>query len=135
MGLNRKEMKNQAKNGQKGFTLIEVMVALGILAFGILAVASMQTASLSGTGRAQSVTEGSTFAMDRVEQLMALSYSDPALVSGSATDASGRYTINWNGTTNSPVPNTMTINVTVSWTEPGGATKSSTLTYIKMNVI
>ena len=60
---------------ERGFTLVEVMVALGILAFGILAVASMQSAALLGTSRSNAVTQATTVAMDRMERLLALPFT------------------------------------------------------------
>ena len=132
--------KRLHRKSQNGFTIVEIMVALGILAFGILAVASMQTASLSGTSKAHSVTDGTAVAMAQVEQLMALTYSHSDLTDGShpstpVTDASGRYRIEWFCDNDDPVPNTKTIQVVISWDEPGGVTKSTDLTYIKMDVI
>ena len=38
-----------SRKNEKGFTLVEVMVAVAILSFGILAVAAMQNAALLGT--------------------------------------------------------------------------------------
>lgn len=69
-GGNRKMGKKE-----RGFTLVEVMVALGILAFGILAVASMQSAALLGTSKSNAVTRATTVAMDRMERLLALPFS------------------------------------------------------------
>jgi prepilin-type N-terminal cleavage/methylation domain-containing protein len=37
---------NKTKNKENGFTLVEVLVAISILAFGLLAVASMQLVML-----------------------------------------------------------------------------------------
>ncbi len=119
-----------------GFTLIEIMLALGILAFGILAIASMEMSALNGTASAQRVTEAMTIAQDRVEKFVALSYTDSLLSPGTHNDTSppAGYTVSWTVINNSPVNNTKTINVTVSWTEKG-ANKSATISYIKMDVI
>ena len=74
---------------ERGFTLVEVMVALGILAFGILAVASMQSAALLGTSKSNAVTQSTTVAMDRMERLLALPFTtwDPATQNGDDTSA------------------------------------------------
>lgn len=60
---------------EKGFTLIEVLIAIAILSFGILAVASMQSSALLGTGKSNSVTQANAVAMDRLERLMSLPLS------------------------------------------------------------
>jgi len=82
---NRKMVK-----GQRGFTLVEVMVSLGILAFGILAVASMQSAALLGTSKSNAVTQATTVGMDRMERLLSLPFTtwDPATQNGDDTFAS-----------------------------------------------
>jgi type IV pilus assembly protein PilV len=122
---------------QLGFTLVEVMVALGVLAFGILAIASMQTPSLGGTNTAREVTTATGIAMDRMETFASLSYGHSDLSDGShgpAYDSTGRYTINWTVDQDAPIENTKTINVTVQWSEKG-ATKTSSLVFIKMDII
>jgi len=79
----RKGLKNE-----RGFTLVEVMVALGILSFGVLAVASMQNTSLLGTARSNSVTTATNIAMDRMERLMALPFNTLTALSPSSGDNS-----------------------------------------------
>ena len=69
------QKKDHKKGREKGFTLIEVLVAIAILSFGILAIASMQSSALLGTGRSNSVTQANAIATDRLERLMAMPYS------------------------------------------------------------
>ncbi len=126
---------NGPRRIHSGFTILEVMVALSILAFGILAIASMQTASLSGTNLAGGITEATNAAMDRVEQLISRAYSHADLNSGNhGPVVQGRITLNWTVTLNQPLVNTKTIQVTAQWNEKG-VPKTSSLTYIKMDVI
>jgi len=61
----------EALRTEQGFNLIEMMVAIGILSFGVLAVASMQESSLLGSNRANSATQVTAVAIDRLERLMA----------------------------------------------------------------
>jgi len=72
-----KRVRNLRK--EKGFTLIEVLFAIVILAFGLLAVASMQSGAIQGNSVAYRVTEAATLAQDRMEGLLALQYTDPLL--------------------------------------------------------
>jgi type IV pilus assembly protein PilV len=119
-----------AKDGMRGFTLVEVMVAMGILAFGILAIASMQTASLGGTSKANFVTEATSVAMNNIEQLIPLSWNNALAASGVSNV--GIYTITTTVTPDTPIPNnTMTITVQVDWEEKGVAKVPVSLTYIK----
>jgi prepilin-type N-terminal cleavage/methylation domain-containing protein len=74
------------KNTQSGFTLIEVLLAIVIFSFGILALASMQMTSLQGDDRANIGSEATTIAGDKLEELMTMAYADPALLD---TDGDG----------------------------------------------
>ena len=66
--------KYTSRNNEKGFTLVEVLVAIAILSFGLLAVAAMQNTALLGTGRSKAVTEATTVAMDRMEKIFAMPF-------------------------------------------------------------
>ena len=68
--------KNSAQSQQGGFTLIETMIAMVIFTIGILGLFGMQTAAIQENLTANSITGGSTWAMNRVEQLLNLSYDD-----------------------------------------------------------
>ncbi|MCK5100316.1 MAG: prepilin-type N-terminal cleavage/methylation domain-containing protein, partial [Desulfobacteraceae bacterium] len=60
------------KPSQKGFTILEVMIAMAIFAIGILGVAKMQIKSTTGNTTARTITEATTVAVDRVERLISL---------------------------------------------------------------
>jgi type IV pilus assembly protein PilV len=80
-----------------GFTLLEVLVAMAVLAFGILAVGSMQVTSIRQNAHADQVTEASVLARDRLESLMALVYTDSDLTESTYDDDDPPtgYTISW----------------------------------------
>jgi type IV pilus assembly protein PilV len=64
--------------GNRGLTLLEVLAAIAILAFGLLAIATMQATSVKGNSQAIGITEAVSLAQDKVEELMRLPYDDPA---------------------------------------------------------
>ena len=70
---------DQKNNGSHGYTLIEVLMAVAIFSIGFLAVSSMQISSINANANARSQTTVLTYAKDKVEDIMALSYSDPDL--------------------------------------------------------
>jgi len=99
---------------EKGFTLLEVIISISILTIGILAVASMQATALRGDSFAQSRTEASTWAQDKMEEFMAIPFDSTKLNIGySETDTPGNYTVTVN-VANGPVNNTRSITVTVN---------------------
>ena len=105
----------------KGFTIVEVLIAISILTIGILAVSSMQVSAIWGNSFAGRQTEGSTIALDRLEKLMALSYDNTDLAAGSHTDPSppSGYSVVWEVEDDSPLDNVKRIIVTVTWTSHG----------------
>jgi len=120
----------------EGFTLLEILIAIFILSFGILAVASMQVSSIRGNGMAGRLTEGTQLACDRMEELMSRSYTHSDLTAGTHTDPSppSGYTVTWNVTDDSPITDTKTVTVTVTWTDHG-VQKTATLQQIIPRII
>lgn len=113
-----------------GYTLIEVLIALTIFAVGLLAVAGMQTSAIRMNSTAGILTNLSTWAMDKIEELAALPYSDPLLSSAGNPhqEQLGDYTISWTVIDNNPITNTKNITVTVT-----GQGKRANISIIKPN--
>jgi len=123
----------EKQSREAGFTLLEVIIAISILTVGLLAVAAMQTSAIRGNDSAYHVTEGATWAQDRLEFLMALPYEDSALSNGTGkTDpmtTPADYTITYD-VVNGPISNTKLITVIASRNDRG-ATKTRRLTSVK----
>jgi len=133
------------RNNEKGFTLVEVIVAIGILSVGILAAASMQISSLRGNSYAEEVTNGTVLAGEQLERLYALDY-DAADMADTDTDGNaglgdtgvnadhtvtqGIYTVCWNVAEGVTVGNTKTIRMIVTWTY-GNDERNVTVQFIK----
>jgi len=66
----------------RGFSLIEVLIAMAILSIGILGVAALQIHSIGSTTAAGNLTERLDLAVDRMEKLTSLSYNHPSLSPG-----------------------------------------------------
>jgi type IV pilus modification protein PilV len=96
---------------ETGFTLLEIIIAISILTIGMLAVASMQAAALRGDSFAYSRTEASTWAQDKMEELMA----DPYTTAGNGTEKQGNFDVIWNIAAHPTVANVSTITVTVEY--------------------
>ncbi len=138
------QTRQNGKDAEHGFTLIEVLMAMAIFSIGILGVAAMQIASVKGNASARGVTDIATWASDRVEDLTALPYDDNLLSPGvhsiaagnlsMATDGidnnfngvidvdaggeTGPVTIEWTVVPDSPVNNAKTVTITVRHNAP-----------------
>ena len=120
------------KKSQKdhGFTLIEVLIAITIFAVGLLAIAAMQTSAITVNSTAGQITTRMTWAQDKLEELMALPYTDSQLQEAGSpfqeTTSDGIYTISWTVTDDTLISGTKLITVTVT-----GRGKTTRVSYVK----
>lgn len=96
--LNRLHVRRH-KN-EKGFTLLEVMIALGILAVGILAIIKMHISATQGNAHAVLFTNSLLAAQSRIEYLLMEDFDD--ITSGTYTETHADmdvippgYTLEW----------------------------------------
>ena len=124
--------KTTIKTIQKdqGFTLIEVLIALTIFAVGLLAVAAMQTSAITVNSTADQMTTRMTWAQDKLEELMALPYTDSQLQEAGSPfqemTPDGIYTISWTVADDTLITGTKLITVTVT-----GRGKTTRVSYVK----
>ena len=72
-------MSVQHKENNKGFTVVELMVAVVIMVIAFAGLATMEVACINGNSIASNVTSGITLAQDKMEDLMSLDLNDPEL--------------------------------------------------------
>jgi type IV pilus assembly protein PilV len=104
-------------SGYKGFSLIEVLVALVILSVSLLALAGLMVTTTKNNSFGNHMTEAATFAQDKLEELRAIKWEN--LSDGNYTDQQDvltgiTYTRNWNVTTNGSLK---TITISVNWND------------------
>lgn len=123
------------KFNDKGFTLMEVLIAIAIFSIGILGVASLQISSVNYNSYARKVTEATTLGVETMENLMILPYDADELDPGANPQqiVNDPYTVSWNVTEDTGL-SLKTINMTVTWSERGN-TKRIFLNYMKSQVI
>lgn len=111
---------------EQGFTLIEIMVAMVVLSVALFELGRMQLTALRTTSNANRVSQASSIAQDRIEQLMALAYDhedlDDTTPVGQFTTyypdpgdpPPQGYTVRWEVDTDNPEPNVKLVNVKVT---------------------
>ena len=129
-----------------GFTLIEVMITIGILTFGLLALATVQIYAMRGGDRGRHATHAAAIAESRMEQLQQDAWASIGVTGGFVADPVEQSSVQLNGGSLSErdynvsyqiadlQPTfTRAIDVQVSWTEEGGEIRSVTLSSIRYN--
>ena len=71
--------KNRPGFAPRGFTLIEVMITLSVVSFGLLAMLSMQMNALRDGTRSRHRTGAAMIARDQIERIEYMAFSNPAL--------------------------------------------------------
>lgn len=109
-------MKHQDK--LKGFSLIEVLIALVILSVSLLALAGLMVQTTQNNSFGSHMTEASTVAQDAFERLRARSYNSMMGGVDSITGSTGQsYTRNWVIVNNADSTQKLTT-ITVNWSDP-----------------
>jgi type IV pilus assembly protein PilV len=154
----------KAINNSRGFTLMEVLIALAIFAIGILGVAKMQLSAISGNSSSRGWTEAATIGQQQMEILMSLPYDDPLLLdtqndgTNQDTNNDGEdndggnfgldetttpdhsatintvYNLFWNIAVDEPVTDAKKIRMIVQWKSSGFGTKEIVFDTVKVSM-
>jgi type IV pilus assembly protein PilV len=111
------------KEGDNGFTLIEVLIAIVILSVGLLGMASLTVGIIKGNSFSGDLTTATTLAQDKMEDLRRKASNDySSVVSETKADHpdDDKYKREVSVTDNSPATDMKTVSVKVYW---GGASK------------
>ncbi len=120
-------MKRIRRN-DKGFTLIEVMISMVILAIGILGLAPLMVLSIYSNTYSQDLTRATAVAQDRIEQLKNQGNFGVMPYTEATNDIDGTYDraiLVDDTSTDGTVPaGVYRIKVTISWTDDKGMARS-----------
>lgn len=125
---------------ERGFSMVEVLIALIIMAVGIFSVARMFPAGARGQVQDRLTIGANDYVQEKVEYLRGLTWSSPDLTegrhpAGTATESCGNgrwqrfYVVT---TMASPLDNLKKVDVTVTWSGAGVSDRSVTsTTYVR----
>lgn len=82
-------------NSEKGFSLIELMIAMAIFSIGILAVMTMQISTINSNSGARKISDALVMANDQLENFMAIPYTSAELDPGKKTQQIDGYSMEW----------------------------------------
>ena len=116
------------RKNDKGFTLIEVMISMVILAVGVLGLAPLMVLSIYSNTYSQDLTRATAVAQDRIEQMKnagnfaLMPYTEgPDVIDGTYNRA---VRVDDTSTDGSVPVGVYRIKVTISWTDKKGMTRS-----------
>jgi prepilin-type N-terminal cleavage/methylation domain-containing protein len=79
-------MPSKKENDNRGFTVVELLVAVVVMTIAFAGLATMEVACINGTSIANNVTTGITLAQDKLEELHTLALDDPELDDNNASN-------------------------------------------------
>ncbi|HNR51768.1 MAG: prepilin-type N-terminal cleavage/methylation domain-containing protein [Bacteriovoracaceae bacterium] len=111
--------------GGKGFTLIELVIAILVFAVGILGIVKMQSLSITGNSYGMHMSQAVNIAQDKLEELQNLSITSDTFNDGTPNALVPQYIKTINGTDYSIEYNVKTISglgtkeveIVVGWPE------------------
>jgi len=119
---------------QRGFSLVEVLVAITLLGIGLLALGAVQLQAMTGVSKGRHTSEAAIIAQSRIEDLHALSWdaadlqptdwTTPQVADGGVVESGGtlyreqQYMIS-RRVTDVVSGTSRSIDVKVTWTDPG----------------
>lgn len=134
----------RSTRSRDGFSLIEVMVAMLVLGFGLLTIASAQIYAVKGGQFARHRTQAVSIAQSQMEQLKSMRWTQIAptgwtagvniatAVEAPTNQIEQNYTVQWR-IADVLANQTRNLDVRVAWTESNGNTKNYTVSSTRFN--
>jgi len=116
-------MKNSERRwrGQRGMTLLETMIALSLFALTAATMSQFLVAQIRHASNNNLQTRAYSLAEEALEDMRAQRFNDMASSSKLVTDGAMNYTVATTVNNDTPSDGLKSINVNVSWKDPGGS--------------
>jgi type IV pilus assembly protein PilV len=120
-------------SNEKGFTLLEIFIAILLLTVGLLGTAALTTGVVRGNVGSRLLTNATAIAQSCLEENRRVGYASAGAVPSGGTNSclTGNATVSVNGVSytrnlaiDSSVTNVKTLTVTVTWSEGSVGSKS-----------
>ena len=127
-----------------GFTLLEIIIALSLLAIGLLSLAVMQITAMKYGTRGRHMTKAAAVAEARMEELSRRTWGNLAptawttpitvneVIQGPTNKTEQAYEVSWQ-IANVDAGRTRSIDVRVQWTEPNRPTRQYAISTLRFN--
>lgn len=134
-----KETNSPVKFGKKGFTLIELVIAILVFTVSIAGVAKMQSEAVKGNGFSMQMTDAINVAQNQAEFLRGLNLTDANLSVGNHAGAGQtvrgiNYNLNWTVAQLAGGLTGVQVTVTAAWAEKN-RNPSLSMSFIRSNVL
>lgn len=116
---------------RRGFSLVEVLIAMVVLAVALMGLATLQVRCIRSNDLANRTTQATNLAQVKMEELLfrsgtgeffaaGVTVDDENPVAVPADDQGAIFTRSWEFIDDAPVPTARTVIVTVAWNDPMG---------------
>ncbi len=120
----KKQPLAKSLTAEKGFTMVEMLVAIVVLALGIMAVSAIFPLSLRVAQNMRTITKGTAYAHQKLDELRTLPFNSATLDTGTGTKTfaaetlENKYVRQYRVDGSIPMTGMKRVMVRVSWTHP-----------------
>lgn len=109
------ELMGGMKMNEKGFSLIELMIAVSILAIGLLGLAGLQGTAINGNHHGNTISQATVLAQDTIEEIRNTNYDDINTTNFPASQTDGIFEKAILIEDDTPLNELKRVTVTVTW--------------------